>query len=93
MARLTSKRRRKLRKSSFALPGNRKYPVHDKPHARNAKARASQMYKRGKISKSTRDKIFAKANKVLGKKGSAKRRTGRKRATKKRRTTRRRRRG
>jgi len=68
MARLKSKRRRKLKKSQFALPGSRKYPVHDRAHAANAKARATQMYKRGKISKSTRDKIHARANKVLKRK-------------------------
>ncbi len=68
MAKLKSKKRRSLKKSSFALPGSRKYPVHDRKHAANAKARATQQYKRGKISKSTKDKIHAKANKKLGKK-------------------------
>lgn len=65
MAKLTAKRRSKLPKSSFGLPGSRKYPMHDKKHAANAKARATQQYKKGKISKSTRDKIHAKANKKL----------------------------
>jgi len=41
MAKLTSKRRRRMRKSSFALPGKRKYPIHDLAHARNALARVS----------------------------------------------------
>lgn len=67
MARLSAKRRSKLRKSQFGLPGSRKYPVHDRAHASNAKARATQQYKKGKISKSTRDRIHAKANRVLGK--------------------------
>lgn len=65
MARLKAGRRRRLRKSQFALPGSRKYPVHDKRHAANAKARATQQYKRGRISKSTRDRIHAKANRKL----------------------------
>jgi len=65
MARLTAARRKKLRKSSFGLPGSRKYPMHDKAHARNAKGRATQQYKKGRISKSTRDRIHAKANRVL----------------------------
>ncbi|KCB26255.1 hypothetical protein L544_3242 [Bordetella hinzii OH87 BAL007II] len=39
----------------------------DKSHARNAKARASQMEKAGKLSPSSKAKIDAKANKVLGK--------------------------
>jgi hypothetical protein len=42
MAKLSSKRRAKLSKRSFALPGKRKYPIHDKAHARNALARVAQ---------------------------------------------------
>ena len=66
MAKLKAARRRKLRKSSFGLPGQRKYPMPDKAHARNAKARASQMYRRGRLSKSSKARIDAKANRVLG---------------------------
>jgi hypothetical protein len=65
MAKITAKRRKKLPKSSFGLPGSRKYPMPDRAHAGNAKARAQQQYRKRKISKSTRDKIFAKANRVL----------------------------
>jgi hypothetical protein len=65
MAKLTSKKRNKLPKSDFALPGKRKYPVNDADHAKNAKSRASEMEHKGKISKSTEAKIDAKANKVL----------------------------
>ena len=54
-------------KSNFALPGSRKYPVENKSHAANAKARASQMENEGKISASTKAKIDAKANRILGK--------------------------
>ena len=80
MVRLKAKRRKKLKKSQFALPGSRKYPVHDRKHAANAKARATQQAKKGKISKSTKAKIHAKANKVLGKgKKTKKRRTKRRR--------------
>lgn len=67
MAELTTKRRKALPKSDFALPEERAYPVNDKSHARNAKARASQMEKQGKLSPSSKAKIDAKANKVLGK--------------------------
>jgi hypothetical protein len=67
MAKLKAKRRNKLKKSQFALPGSRRFPIHDKAHARNAKARASQMQKSGKISKSTAAKVKARANKVLNK--------------------------
>jgi hypothetical protein len=42
MAKLTSKKRKSLKKSSFALPSKRKYPIHDKAHARNALFRVAQ---------------------------------------------------
>jgi len=72
MSKLTSKERNGLKKSEFALPAERKYPVNDKSHAANAKARASQMEKRGVISKATEKKIDAKANRVLHKGRSGK---------------------
>ena len=34
--------RKKLKKGSFALPDERKYPIPDKAHARNALARVAQ---------------------------------------------------
>ncbi len=43
MAKLTTKARKALPKSKFAGPG-RSYPVEDKAHAANAKARASEEY-------------------------------------------------
>lgn len=42
MAKLTSKKRNKLPKKSFALPGKRAYPIHDKAHARAALSRVAQ---------------------------------------------------
>ena len=66
MAKLTTKKRNALPKSEFAGPG-RSYPVNDKSHAANAKARASQMESAGKISSAEKAKIYSKANKVLGK--------------------------
>lgn len=68
MTKITTKQRKALPSSEFALPESRKYPVDTRGRAANAKARASQMEKKGKISESTKEKIFAKANKVLGKK-------------------------
>lgn len=64
MAELTTKQRNKLPDSAFAGP-DRSYPVHDASHAANAKARATQQYAAGNLSKSQRDSIRAKANKVL----------------------------
>ena len=42
MADLTTKKRKSLKKSQFAVPGERKYPIHDKSHAQNALSRVSQ---------------------------------------------------
>ena len=57
--------RNALPSSKFALPAERKFPVNDRSHAGNAKARASQAEKAGRISKSTEEKIDAAANRVL----------------------------
>jgi hypothetical protein len=67
MAKLTTKQRKKLPKKAFAGPG-RSYPVNDRAHAANAKARATQQVKAGHLSASAAARIKAKANKVLGKK-------------------------
>lgn len=68
MAILKAAKRKKLPKSDFGLPGERKYPMPDKSHAANAKARATQMVKKGKLTTSAKSQIDSKANKVLGKK-------------------------
>ena len=66
MAELKSKTRNALPESEFGMPGSRKYPMPDKSHAANAKARATQMVKKGKLSPSSAAKIRAKANRILG---------------------------
>jgi hypothetical protein len=58
-------KREKLKKSQFGLPGKRKYPMPDKKHAANAKGRAKQQRKKGKLSESAYKKIVAKANRML----------------------------
>ena len=68
MATLTAAKRKKIPKKEFGLPGEKKYPMPDKSHARNAKARASEMEHKGKLSKSSEKKIDAKADSILGKK-------------------------
>jgi hypothetical protein len=65
MAELNADRRNSLPKSDFGEPGKRAYPMPDKSHAANAKARAAQMAKTGKLSKSEEKKIDAKANRIL----------------------------
>ena len=68
MAVLTTEARKKLPSSTFAGPG-RSYPVPDKSHAANAKARATQQVSAGNLSEGEAAKIRAKANRVLGNKG------------------------
>lgn len=68
MSKLSSKARKALPKSDFAGPG-RSYPIPDRSHAANAKARASQMVKAGKLSPAAKAKIDAAANRKLGKRG------------------------
>jgi hypothetical protein len=79
MAELSAEKRKNIPKSKFGLPGKAKsagakaesgnYPMPDKEHARNAKARASQQLKKGNLSASQKAQIDRKANKVLGKSG------------------------
>ena len=65
MAELDTNQRKKLPKSKFAEPDKRAYPIEDKPHARNAKARAAQAVKAGRMSKAEEKKIDRKADAVL----------------------------
>lgn len=67
MAKLKAATRNSLKSSTFGLPGERKYPMPDKSHAGNAKARAAQQVKKGNLSRSSEAKIDAKANRILGK--------------------------
>ena len=76
MADLTAKQREKLPAKDFGLPekartkdakkesGN--YPMPDKAHARNAKARAEQQYEKGNLTKDELERIDRKADKKLG---------------------------
>jgi hypothetical protein len=75
MAELSAKKRAKLPAKDFGLPekarttaakkesGN--YPMPDKAHARNAKARAAQQQRAGNLTKKERERIDRKADKVL----------------------------
>ena len=77
---LTTRGRKKLEDSDFALPGKRKYPVHDKAHTRNALARAAQQMKRGgeaaADAKAALPKIRAAAKKFGIEMDTEKERTG-----------------
>lgn len=65
MAELDTNKRNRLPDSAFAEPDKRKYPIEDKAHARNAKARASQAVKAGRMSKAEEARIDKKADAVL----------------------------
>jgi hypothetical protein len=65
MSKLTSKERGKLPKADFGQPAARKYPMPDKKHAANAKARASQQSAAGHLDAAQKAMIDAKADRVL----------------------------
>lgn len=64
---LSAAQRNALPRSAFGLPSQRSYPIPNVSHARNAKARAAQQYKAGRLSASERDKIFRRADSVIDK--------------------------
>jgi hypothetical protein len=65
MAPLTTKRRNALPKSEFGLPGRRAYPMPDRSHAANAKARAKQQLNAGNLTKQQYGHIVGQANEFL----------------------------
>ena len=67
MTKLTTAKRKKIPKNEYGLPAEKKYPMPDRKHAANAKARASEMNKMGNLSDSDKTKIDVKANKILSK--------------------------
>jgi hypothetical protein len=62
MAKLTAAARRAIPTSKFALPDERKYPIEDRSHAANAKARAKQQWEKGALSYAKMKLIERKAN-------------------------------
>ena len=65
MSELSSKSRNKLPSSKFGLPKEKKYPMPDRAHAGNAKARASQQEKAGNLSSDKAARIRAMADRIL----------------------------
>lgn len=70
MAKLDADDRSSLKKSTFGLPGQRKYPMPDRSHAANAKSRAKQQLDAGRLSQGQYAKIIGKADRKLGGKDS-----------------------
>ncbi len=65
MSKLTTDTRDKLPDKEFGLPEKRAYPIEDKPHARNAKARAAQQEKAGNLTAEEKKRIDEKADRVI----------------------------
>lgn len=76
MATLKASSRKRIPTKSFGLPGKAKspkakaksgnYPMPDRSHAANAKARAAQQKAKGNLSAAQYSQIVAKANRKLG---------------------------
>lgn len=64
MATLTTKARKRLPAREFAGP-DRSYPIPDREHAANAKARATQQWVKGKLSTEEHERILRAANRKL----------------------------
>lgn len=65
MAKLTHEQRKRLPEKEFALPEKRAFPIENKSHARNAKARASMSYNEGHITKAEEERVDRAANRKL----------------------------
>jgi hypothetical protein len=78
MAVLHAKKRNALGSQTFGLPSERKYPMPDASHARNALARASEEKNKGALSQSQYDQIAAKAHAKLGSQRDATHKAGNK---------------
>lgn len=71
MSKLTSKQRNRIPDSEFAGP-DRSYPIEDRSHAANAKARATQQEHAGNLSASEAEHIRERADRKLRYGGSKK---------------------
>jgi hypothetical protein len=67
MGELSTRKRNATPKSEFGLPDEHKYPMPDKSHAANAKARATQQEKKGNLTSAEKTRIDQKADRVLDK--------------------------
>jgi hypothetical protein len=65
MAVLTGKGRKHMASSKFALSGKR-FPVEDKPHARDALSRVTQSLHKGNVTPAQAAKVRHRAECVLG---------------------------
>lgn len=76
MAKLKKGQRRKLPSSSFAYPAQRKYPIHDRAHAKAALSRAAS-----KKTMGTYAHVAAKVNARYPGLAKGKKKTGKRKAS------------
>lgn len=62
---LSGAKRARLPAREFGLPAQRKYPIHDLSHARNAKARAAQQLNRGGLTRAEYREVARRADRVI----------------------------
>lgn len=62
---LSYKKRQSLPSSAFGLPRERRFPMPDASHARNAKARASMALRNRTISRAQYAQIVGKADRII----------------------------
>jgi hypothetical protein len=67
MTTLTTRARKRLPAAAFGVPSRRAYPMPDRAHAANAKARAAQQLAAGNLSQAEKERIDAMADRKLGK--------------------------
>lgn len=65
MADLSAHVRNAYGPAKFALPGKRAFPIPDKAHAADAKARASEEANKGRLTAAQKAEIDRKADAVL----------------------------
>jgi hypothetical protein len=65
MAELSTDERNRLDDRIFGLPRKRTYPMPDASHARNAKARAAEEFKKGNLSKAEKVHIDRMADQII----------------------------
>ena len=88
MAKLKAKQRKNLPKTAFAYPSQRKYPIHDRAHARNALARAAQKKTMGSYAHVAAAVRRRYPDMAVGKKKRPTKSTSKRRNTKRRTTSR-----
>lgn len=64
---VSAKERKDLPSKKMGLPSQGKYPMPDRSHAANAKARAKQQLDAGHITRAQYNEIIAKADAILKK--------------------------